>query len=216
MKTCVTCSSDKDELQFEARKDTGKLRGQCHACASVRKLRYRENNAEASLASARETARRRRQELPEQVRKARRDSNRRNRPSIRSYIRGKYKTDPSFRVACSLRSRIRHALLGTVAKQASTQSLLGCPLIWLEIHLGSLFRPGMAWENYGPVWHIDHRRPCASFDLTLPHQQRECFHWTNLQPLFAKENFQKKDSYDAPPRQSSKEVGSRCCQASSR
>ncbi len=49
----------------------------------------------------------------------------------------------------------------------------------------------MTWENYGPVWHVDHIRPCAKFDLTDHDQQRACFHWTNLQPLFAKDNLQK-------------------------
>jgi hypothetical protein len=51
----------------------------------------------------------------------------------------------------------------------------------------------MTWENYGPVWHVDHIRPCASFDLTDPAQQRECFHFSNLQPLFAAENLAKGD-----------------------
>lgn len=51
----------------------------------------------------------------------------------------------------------------------------------------------MTWENYGPVWHVDHIRPCASFDLQDPAQQRECFNFKNLQPLFAKENLKKGD-----------------------
>ena len=44
--------------------------------------------------------------------------------------------------------------------------------------------------NYGQ-WHIDHRRPCASFDLSDPHQANECFHHTNLQPLWAEDNQRK-------------------------
>lgn len=51
----------------------------------------------------------------------------------------------------------------------------------------------MTWGNYGPIWHVDHKRPCAGFDLTDPAQQRECFHYTNLQPLFAEENMSKRD-----------------------
>lgn len=213
MKACTKCGVPKEETEFEFRKDNGRLRGQCHSCASVRKQRYRQNNLEASRASARETARRRRISKLEQVRKQRRDSNRKNRAHIREYVLNKYKSEPSFRIACSLRSRLRHALIGVGVKSARTQTLLGCPLIWLEIHLGSLFKPGMTWENYGPVWHVDHIKPCTKFDLSSPEEQQKCFHWTNLQPLFASENFQKKDFYDATPGQPPKEIGSRCCQA---
>ena len=35
--------------------------------------------------------------------------------------------------------------------------------------------------------------PCASFDLTDPEQQRQCFHYTNLQPLWAADNIRKSD-----------------------
>lgn len=94
----------------------------------------------------------------------------------------------------SLVKRIWHALKG-VAKSAHTVELLGCPVCWLEVHIESMFRPGMTWENYGPVWHIDHIRPCSSFDLADPEQQRVCFHWTNLQPLFAVENLEKGHSW---------------------
>jgi hypothetical protein len=48
----------------------------------------------------------------------------------------------------------------------------------------------MSWSNYG-AWHIDHIKACAKFDLTIDSQQRECFNYTNLQPLWAKENIAK-------------------------
>ena len=57
-------------------------------------------------------------------------------------------------------------------------------------HLESLFVPGMTWDNQGE-WHIDHVIPCAAFDLTDPAQQSECFHYTNLQPLWAVDNLKK-------------------------
>jgi hypothetical protein len=54
------------------------------------------------------------------------------------------------------------------------------------------FTKGMNWKNYGK-WHIDHIKPCASFDLSLEHEQKLCFHFTNLQPLWAKDNIRKSD-----------------------
>ncbi len=58
------------------------------------------------------------------------------------------------------------------------------------MHIESKFVDGMSWENRSQ-WHIDHIRPCANFDLTDIEQQKICFHWSNLQPLWAKDNLRK-------------------------
>jgi hypothetical protein len=79
-------------------------------------------------------------------------------------------------------------------KAMRTHNLIGCTLGQLRQHIESMFKPGMSWDNMGE-WHIDHRRPCATFDLTNPEQQKECFNWRNLQPLWAGENLRKSDSY---------------------
>ena len=64
----------------------------------------------------------------------------------------------------------------------------------LKDYLQSKFENGMTWENYGK-WHIDHIRPCASFDLTDIEQQKICFNYKNLQPLWAEDNFKKSDKW---------------------
>ena len=69
--------------------------------------------------------------------------------------------------------------------------LVGCDPAWLIAWLEIQLKPGMTWENYGPEWHIDHIRPCINFDLTDPHQQKLCFWFWNLQPMWAKENLSK-------------------------
>lgn len=102
--------------------------------------------------------------------------------------------DLEFRVRANLRARIYFALRGQI-KAGRTLELVGCSVPELRGHLELLFVPGMTWENYGPIWHVDHVRPCASFDLSDPEQQRKCFHFTNLQPLFAKENLSKGDRW---------------------
>jgi hypothetical protein len=112
----------------------------------------------------------------------------------RTYHATRYYTDPQYRLARVLRARIRKVLKQQSAKKANlTYNLVGCPIPDVKKHLESQFKPGMTWENHGKVWQIDHILPCASFDLTDPAQQLKCFHWTNLQPLWNKDN-QKKNA----------------------
>lgn len=106
--------------------------------------------------------------------------------------RSRHKTDPVFRLTHSLRSRLILAFKAQGANKATTTfELIGCTKEELRQHLVSQFREGMTLENHGKVWHIDHIRPCASFDLSDPNQATLCFHYSNLQPLFVDENLRK-------------------------
>jgi len=98
------------------------------------------------------------------------------------------------KITKGLRSRIREALKGK-SKSQHTLGLLDCSIKQLKQHLENLFKPGMTWNNYGN-WHIDHIKPCALFDLSKPEEQRKCFHYTNLQPLWATDNLKKGAKYD--------------------
>ena len=74
--------------------------------------------------------------------------------------------------------------------------LVGCSIPDLIKHLESKFQEGMNWSNYGFYgWHIDHIRPCSSFNLLNEEEQKQCFHYTNLQPLWAKDNLQKHNKW---------------------
>ena len=98
-------------------------------------------------------------------------------------------TDTDFCLRKRLRSRLWDALQGNI-KSGKTFELLGCSFKNFKLYLESKFLPGMSWDNYGD-WHIDHIKPCASYDLSLPEQQTRCFHYLNLQPLWAKDNLSK-------------------------
>ena len=101
------------------------------------------------------------------------------------------KKDPNFKLLTKLRGRIYDVLRGH-NKSNSTKNMLGCTIEEFWIHLEKTFKPGMTRENHG-LWHVDHIKPCASFDLTKPEEQAKCFHYTNLQALWAHENLSKKD-----------------------
>jgi hypothetical protein len=104
------------------------------------------------------------------------------------------------RLANLLRVRTRKAIKNQNAyKTDHMEKLLGCTFDEVKIYLEKQFLPGMTWENHGlHGWHIDHVRPCASFDLTDSEQQKLCFHYTNLQPLWAKDNLSKNAKWNQP------------------
>jgi reverse gyrase len=107
------------------------------------------------------------------------------------YCRKKYHNNTNFKILVCLRHRLNLALKNSW-KFGSTLELIGCSISFLKKHLESQFKENMTWQNYGK-WHIDHIIPCASFDLSKPEEQKKCFNYTNLQPLWAKDNIIKKD-----------------------
>lgn len=114
----------------------------------------------------------------------------------RNYHKNRLTDDLDYRLRYYVRNRIYCALKrGGVSKPVKPFTLLGCTINELKSHLEPQFREGMSWSNHGK-WHIDHIRPCASFDLTLLDQQLICFNYKNLQPLWALDNIKKNDRYE--------------------
>lgn len=71
-------------------------------------------------------------------------------------------------------------------KAEDTFALTGCTPQFLRDYLlkkAEETAPGATLENYG-LWQIDHIKAVGTFDLSDPEQQRACFHYTNLQPLW--------------------------------
>ncbi len=109
------------------------------------------------------------------------------RKSNAEYMRKRRREDINFLVAHRLRNRLYYALKGK-KKTQRTLKLVGCTQKEMVEWIESQFKEGMSWENI----HIDHMIPCASFDnLSLPEQQKQCFHFTNLQPMFSLANIGK-------------------------
>jgi len=115
----------------------------------------------------------------------------------RKYTNNRRKTDINFKLLLSLRQRLRVCLLNSNTKRSQkTIDLLGCTINQFKEHLESKFQHGMSWNNYGFYgWHIDHIIPCSVFDLSDPVEQKQCFHYTNMQPLWAEDNLKKSDNY---------------------
>jgi len=114
-----------------------------------------------------------------------------NRDKINANRRSRVKTDIQYKLSNALRTRLCHALQGNY-KSGSAVRDLGCSIPELQTYLESKFLPGMTWDNHGTHgWHIDHIKPISSFNLSDRNQLLEACHYTNLQPLWAKENMSK-------------------------
>ena len=111
-------------------------------------------------------------------------------PKVRERDKERYQNDPSYRISKVLRTRFLKTLNGK-KKEGSTFQLIGCSKKFLLEWISYLFEDDMHWNNYGIVWNIDHVLPCSSFDLTCKKSQEQCYHWTNLRPMYCKKNFQK-------------------------
>jgi hypothetical protein len=95
--------------------------------------------------------------------------------------------DPLFRFVHALRCHSSRAFkrIGQ-SKPSKTLHLLGCSWEEAKERFESLFQPGMNWNNYGK-WHIDHIIPLAS--ATTIDEAKALNHISNLQPLWAVDNF---------------------------
>lgn len=119
-----------------------------------------------------------------------------NKKLINKRRRWRYKNDENYRLTKLLRDRFRWALKSqSIKKNSHVLELTSCSMDFLKNYLSKKFKKGMTWENQGQ-WHIDHRKPCASFDLAKKEEQRKCFHYTNLQPLWGKENIEKSATFN--------------------
>lgn len=105
------------------------------------------------------------------------------------YLKRRKQEDRCFNLLSRLRSQVRYHMKAGKKEQRTIQ-YLGCTIERFRKWIEGQFSDGMSWDNID-LWHLDHIRPCASFDLRNPRHFDECFHFTNYQPLWAKDNHKK-------------------------
>ena len=195
-KTCTVCQEAfPATLEYFSNKE-GKILRRCKKCLSLYNKKYYKKHQSKIIDNVKkfkeenpEYMKEWRSANKEKLTKQKRSWIDKNRELINSKERSRRKNDPNYKVKKNLRRRINEVIKkGT--KSQSTMKLTGCSIEELLKHLESKFIDGMNWQNYGE-WHIDHILPCSSFDLTDPEQQQRCFHYTNLQPLWALDNIRK-------------------------
>lgn len=175
------------------------INGHCYECALATHREWSKANSEWNNAYGMKL----RKADPDRAREKSREASQRRRadPKCREQDRvrlsAKYRDDIQHRLSVILRNRLNRVVKrGQGKKAGSAIRDLGCTLPELREHIASQFANGMSWENWGPVWQLDHVRPLDSFDLSVTEQFLMAFHYTNLQPLLAEDNRAKSNHYD--------------------
>lgn len=166
-KVCTMCGQEKELDDFYKQKG-GKygVYSRCKICKKEEKLAWYPNNLDKV-----------------------RSQNRRwminNREEYNRKHREKYNSDPYYKLYKNIRCMVGISIKRQCStKQEKTENLLGDTIPNVKQYLENQFKPEMTWENHGIIWEIDHRIPISSFNLTNLEEQKRCFHYTNLQPLF--------------------------------
>ena len=103
----------------------------------------------------------------------------------------RYRNDPQFKTRTQFKKKLQRLLRGKYDDRFSLY-FVGCTKEQLREHIESQFEHGMSWDNYGlKGWVADHIRPMCKFNLLDPGQVKECFHFSNLKPLWYEQNRRK-------------------------
>jgi hypothetical protein len=114
-----------------------------------------------------------------------------NMNKVNKWISNKRKTDEVFKFNSNIRTLISQSLSNNGYKKNSrTAEILGCDFNTFKLHIERKFTKGMSWSNYGK-WHLDHIYPISK--ATSEEMALQLNHYTNFQPLWAKDNISKKD-----------------------
>lgn len=186
VKKCTKCGQEKamNVGNFDTIKKNGKivLRPECKPCSRQMTKDYKARN-KGKISNYNKT-------YKALHREDTRDYN-------REYFRYRRQTDIEFRLKTGYRAKVA-SMIRAEYKNTGSVELLECThgqfIKWIEFQLEKCYL--LTFENYGEVWHLDHVKPCASFDLTDTIEQKQCFHWSNYRPLDRIENMQKSDTVD--------------------
>lgn len=190
-KCCSKCSIEKNISNFsKAKKYADGYKSQCRDCDKLYKIKNKKAEQERNRIY--------REKNKEKIKEKKRQYYSINKSSIINrtsiYNKQKLSNDINYKIAKNLRTRL-YCAIKNGQKAGSAVKDLGCSIEDFKTHIESLWQPNMNWSNWNQTgWHIDHIVPLASFDLTNEEEFKKACHYTNLQPLWAEENYEKSDN----------------------
>lgn len=200
-KICTKCNIEKSIEEFS--KNRGTIDGHayyCKECTRSIAKQYRKDNATEIATRVKVQRKVLKENNPEQYKEYRRRSERtrykKNRAKYNekriARTKRKMNNDPLYRTSKYIRTAITNSLTRNgFMKRSKTYEILGCTFEEFYVHIERQFLHGMNWENRSE-WHIDHIVP-ISFGTT----EEEIVllnHYTNLRPLWGKDNLKKSDA----------------------
>lgn len=183
-KICRKCETEKNICEFyKSSSSKDGLYYQCKTCKNLIRKEYYNNNIDREHLKNKNY-----RSLHPEHNKIWRTK---NKEKINQHFKNKLKSDPIKKITHNLRCRLnRYLKLNEIVKNKKSIQYFGCTPTELRTHIESQFIDGMSWDNYGPCgWHIDHISP-----LSLVKTEEDVYnlcHYTNLQPLWAKDNLSK-------------------------
>ena len=207
--TCSTCGEEKPltKEHFAWRTDRNSFRKQCKECRNRRNRKNRAENREKYNKMCRDYYHKKKEENPNYRSEGRKkyyennkewlnklnqewykENKERHQKLVLDWKNKKYKEDPFYKMMDRMRTRVKN---GITNKWDYTLKILGCENWETFInHIEKQFTDGMTWDNQGE-WHYDHYYPVS---LIQTEEDLYIFnHYTNFQPLWAKDNLSKKD-----------------------
>jgi hypothetical protein len=188
-KTCYICKIEKELNEFYGDKSKSNgVSSKCKKCHNIRagerkKLKRKNDPEYRKLMNRKRTERltRRKKEDPEYRKLINRKKEARN--VMRE------ERDPVYKLKRKLRYSLRDSFRRKgYTKKTQSYKLLGEEWSVVKEHFESLFTEGMSWDNMGK-WHIDHIIPLSS--AKNEDEIVKLCHYTNLQPLWEKDNLEK-------------------------
>jgi len=193
-KTCNKCGLDKILSEFYFRKDSGKHRNSCIECEKNRLKQYYLENSETRIEYGKNYHKNNKEICNKRISKYRKtESGREKKNELNKLYRIRNQENELFRLTQNMRSLISHYIKSKgFRKSSKTAQLLGCSFEEFKIHIESQFEPWMNWSNHGLYsetekrWQLDHIIPASSAKDEA--ELIRLNHYTNFQPLCAKEN----------------------------
>jgi hypothetical protein len=204
-KFCVRCNKIKSIDEFNELKSSKDGKNYiCAGCARDKGKKWYNDNIEYSREYKKKSSKKYRKENPEKVKDSKNKWRKNNAEKHKEGVRRRskrYRENKKDDIQFKLRNLIRRRLRSLISRKNLTEAIdehIGCSYSMLVEYLESMFYDNpetleaMSWNNHSSDgWHIDHIIPLASFDLEDKEQFAKAIHYSNLQPLWAKENLSK-------------------------